>query len=117
MNLKRLALRLWRYFTLISLFVVYFSLVLVQAAIKELLNADRASIFLTDNQKQELHARVFSVSDEESNSVSTVHLEQNSSAALSHLDSFVANLGKKPIEIVSYKGRRVRYVKEFISTT
>ncbi len=81
----------------------------MQTAIKELLDADRASLFLLDKQTQELHACIFSVTNEESADVNTVHLDQDPTTP-SHIEDHISNLGKKPLDIVSYRGKRVRYV-------
>lgn len=79
----------------------------IQTAIKELLNTDRASLFLLDDQTQELYAQVFSVSDEETSKINRVSLPQDPSGPL-YFKDYVANHGKTPIPIVAYRGKKVR---------
>ncbi len=76
---------------------------------KELLDADRVSLFLIDKQTQELHTCIFSATNEESADDNTVHLDQDPTTP-SHIEDYISNLGKKPLDIVSCRGKRVRYV-------
>ena len=73
-------------------------------AATELVNADRASIFLVDHKDNELYAYVFGVGPEETESLNRVVKRER----LSSVDDYIEMLGQTLTEVVAYKGNEVR---------
>ena len=82
----------------------------VDDTVTRILHADRAALFLVDEEGKNLYAQVFSVSKEDEQLVTLDHLETTS------FENYLNQLGRKP-NIVRYKGSNVAYDKKLSSTT
>ena len=76
----------------------------LQSAATELVNADRASLFLVDSEREDLYAHVFSVSPSEGDCVDRVLVESKPSC----VDDYIKQLGSTLQEVVSYNGKLIR---------
>lgn len=81
----------------------------MQSAAVELVNADRASMFLVDPSGKELYAQVFSVGTEGSG-----HLHV-SRTTFDPVQAYIHHLGRKQSGVLSYKGQQVRCVYKIIN--
>ena len=76
----------------------------LQSKATELVNADRAALFLVDSERENLYAHVFSVSPSESNCVDRVLVESEPSC----VDDYIKQFGSTLREVVSYNGKLIR---------
>lgn len=83
---------------------LFSGLCLSQSVSTELVNADRTALFLVDDKKEELYAYVFSVGPNESDYVKRVVDTEHSS-----VEDYINQLGTTLREVVSYRGKLVRY--------
>lgn len=94
----------WGLHVLALLVCLFSGLCLSQSVSTELVNADRTALFLVDDKKEELYAYVFSVGPNESDYVKRVVDTEHSS-----VEDYINQLGTTLREVVSYRGKLVRY--------
>ena len=76
----------------------------LQSKATELVNADRAALFLVDREREDLYAHVFGVSPSESDCMDRVLVESEPSC----VDDYIKQLGSTLREVVSYNGKLIR---------
>ena len=74
---------------------------LIDQTITGLVNADRSAMFLVDCEGKTLYAQLFSVSKKEESLVTLKHFENKC------IGEYLNQLGRKPEEVVCYKGRNI----------
>lgn len=73
-------------------------------AVRDLLNADKALLFILDHSKRMLYAHILTFYQEETTPLNTVALEEESSS----FNDFITSLGRKPVEELVFRGEELR---------